>query len=62
MTSRLKTTKRFCGATCWIFYSDSIVEAIWAKFNAFLAENPLASPRRLVDLIAMSRGGSAVVK
>ena len=32
----------------------------WAKFNAFTEHNPLASPRRLVDLIAMSRGRSAV--
>lgn len=32
----------------------------WAKFNAFLEQNPLASPHRLIDLIAMSRGGSAV--
>ena len=34
----------------------------WAKFNAFTEHNPLASPRRLVDLIAMSRGRSAVDK
>jgi len=34
----------------------------WAKFNAFLEQNPLASPHRLIDLIAMSRGGSAVAK
>jgi len=34
----------------------------WAKFNAFLEQNPLASPNRLTDLIAMSRGGSAVDK
>mgnify|MGYP002631781739 CR=1 FL=1 len=34
----------------------------WAKFNAFLEQNPLASPGRLIDLIAMSRGGSAVDK
>ena len=33
----------------------------WTKFNAFLERNPLASPKRLIDLIAMSRvGGSAV--
>jgi hypothetical protein len=32
----------------------------WAKFNAFLEQNPLASPTRLIDLIAMSRGGCAV--
>lgn len=34
----------------------------WAKFNAFQEQNPLASPTRLTDLIAMSRGGSAVDK
>ena len=34
----------------------------WAKFNAFLEQHPLASPHRLVDLIAMSRGESAVDK
>ena len=34
----------------------------WLKFNAFLEQNPLASPHRLTDLIAMSRGGSAVDK
>ena len=34
----------------------------WAKFNAFLEQNPLASPPRLIDLIAMSRGRSAVDK
>ena len=34
----------------------------WTKFNAFLEENPLASRHRLTDLIAMSRGGSAVDK
>jgi RNA-directed DNA polymerase len=34
----------------------------WAKFNAFLEQNPLASPHRLIDLIAMSRGGSAADK
>ena len=33
----------------------------WSKFNAFLKQNPLASPKRLTDLIAMARaGGSAV--
>ena len=32
----------------------------WNKFNAFLKQNPLASPKRLADLIAMARGGSAV--
>ena len=33
----------------------------WTKFNAFLEQHPLASPKRLVDLIAMSRArGSAV--
>ena len=32
----------------------------WSKFNAFLERNPLASPARLIDLIAMARGGSAV--
>ena len=34
----------------------------WAKFNAFTEQNPLASPHRLTDLIAMSRGGRAVDK
>lgn len=34
----------------------------WAKFYAFLEQNPLASPGRLTDLIAMSRGGSAMAK
>jgi len=34
----------------------------WAKFNAFLTQSPLASPTRLTDLIAMSRGRSAVDK
>ena len=34
----------------------------WAKFNKFLEQNPLATPTRLTDLIAMSRGGSAVAK
>ena len=34
----------------------------WAKFYAFVEQNPLASPGRLTDLIAMSRGGSAVDK
>jgi RNA-directed DNA polymerase len=28
----------------------------WAKYNDFLAANPLANPGRLTDLIAMSRG------
>ena len=33
----------------------------WSKLNAFLEQNPLASPKRLIDLIAMTRaGGSAV--
>jgi group II intron reverse transcriptase/maturase len=32
----------------------------WPKFNAFLEQNPLASPKRLTDLIAMTRGVSAV--
>jgi hypothetical protein len=32
----------------------------WSKFNAFLEQNPLASPHRLTDLIAMSREVSAV--
>jgi group II intron reverse transcriptase/maturase len=32
----------------------------WPKFNAFLEQNPLASPQRLTDLIAMSRGGGVV--
>ena len=32
----------------------------WSKFNAFLEQNPLASPQRLTDLIAMSRGGGVV--
>ena len=32
----------------------------WAKFYAFVEQNPLASPGRLTDLIAMSRGGSAM--
>jgi group II intron reverse transcriptase/maturase len=34
----------------------------WKKFYAFVEQNPLASPGRLTDLIAMSRGGSAVDK
>ena len=34
----------------------------WAKFYAFLEQNPLASPVRLTDLIAMARGRSAVAK
>lgn len=29
----------------------------WSKFNAFEASHPLASPKRLTDLIAMSRSG-----
>ncbi len=33
-----------------------------AKFTAFLGQTPLASPKCLIDLIAMSRGGSAVDK
>ena len=33
----------------------------WSKFHAFEEQNPLASPKRLIDLIAMIRaGGSAV--
>ena len=33
----------------------------WSKFNAFLEQNPFASPQRLIDLIAMTRArGSAV--
>ena len=32
----------------------------WAKFNDFLTANPLANPRRLTDLIAMSRELGAV--
>jgi group II intron reverse transcriptase/maturase len=34
----------------------------WKKFYAFVEQNPLASPGRLTDLIAMARGGSAVDK
>ena len=34
----------------------------WQKFYAFLDQNPLASPGRLTDLIAMARGGSAMAK
>ena len=34
----------------------------WEKFHAYLERNPLASPRRLKDLIAMARSGSAVAK
>ena len=34
----------------------------WAKFYAFLEQNPVESPQRLVDLIAMARGGSAMAK
>ncbi|MBL8820202.1 MAG: group II intron reverse transcriptase/maturase, partial [Planctomyces sp.] len=34
----------------------------WAKFYAFVEQNPLASPTCLIDLIAMSRGGRAVDK
>ena len=34
----------------------------WAKFYAFLEQNPLASPVRLTDLIAMARGRSAMAK
>jgi hypothetical protein len=34
----------------------------WAKFCAFLEQHPLASPHRLIDLIAMARGGSAMAK
>ena len=33
----------------------------WAKFSAFTEHNPLASPKRLTDLIAMSRGGGSAV-
>ena len=29
----------------------------WPKFNRFEEANPLASPTRLIDLIAMARGG-----
>lgn len=32
----------------------------WSQFNAFLTKHPLASPTRLVDLIAMARVGGAV--
>jgi hypothetical protein len=32
----------------------------WAKFNDFLRANPLANPKRLTDLIAMSREPGAV--
>ena len=32
----------------------------WTTFNAFERQHPLASPRRLTDLIAMSRRASAV--
>jgi len=32
----------------------------WAKFNAFLEQNPRVSPHRLTDLIVMSRGRNAV--
>ena len=34
----------------------------WAQFYAFLEQNPLASPHRLIDLIAMAREGSALGK
>jgi group II intron reverse transcriptase/maturase len=34
----------------------------WKKFYAFVEQNPLASPGRLTDLIAMARGGRAVDK
>ena len=34
----------------------------WAKFCAFLEQHPLASPHRLIDLIAMARGGDALDK
>ena len=32
----------------------------WAKFNDFLKANPLANPKRLTGLIAMSREAGAV--
>ena len=34
----------------------------WSKFNAYLAQHPLASPRRLIDLIAMARAGGSAVR
>ena len=34
----------------------------WAKFCAFLEQHPLASAHRLIDLIAMARGGDALDK
>lgn len=33
----------------------------WSKFNAFLERTPLASPQRLIDLIAMTRAGGRAV-
>jgi len=34
----------------------------WTQFYAFLEQHPVASPHRLIDLIAMARGGSAMAR